>query len=187
MAETSEHYRDPILWTKLHRPPVSADLVCRDRLHERMNLGLQTPLMLVSAPAGYGKSTLVSHWVESLDHPSAWVSLDRADGELEEFLAYILTAVQTVFPESCKETAALLQAANLPPVPTLARYLANELDAIDRPFVLVLDDYHRIEPSSRVHELLTRLLEHPPPPLRLVLTTRRDPPCHCRRFVQGTV
>ena len=131
MAETGGHHRDPILRTKLHRPPVTGDLVCRHRLHERMDLGLQTPLTVVSAPAGYGKSMLVSHWAESLDHPCAWVSLDRTDSELEQFLAYFLAAVETVFPESCEETATLLQAANLPPVPVLARSLANELDALD--------------------------------------------------------
>ena len=176
MVETVEHSRNPILRTKLHRPPVTADLVCRRRLHERMDLALQTPLTVVSAPAGYGKSSLVGQWAESLDHPCAWVSLDRTDSELEQFLAYMLAAVESLFPESCKETAKLLQAANLPPIPAFARNLANELDGLDRPFVLVLDDYHRIESSSSVHELFTRLLEFPPRPLRLVLVTRHDPP-----------
>ena len=184
MAETGGHQRDPILRTKLHRPTVTGDLVCRQRLHQRMDEGLLTPLTVVSAPAGYGKSMLVSHWAESLDHPSAWVSLDPTDGELEQFLAYILAAVETVFLESCNETATLLQAAN-PPVPALARSLTNELDGLDTPFVLVLDDYHRIAPSSSVHELLTRLLEHPPQPLRLVLTTRRDPPLPLSKLRAG--
>ena len=176
MVETVEHSRNPILLTKLHQPPVTADLVCRRRLHERMDLALQTPLTVVSAPAGYGKSSLVGQWAESLDHPCAWVSLDRTDSELEQFLAYLLAAVETVFPESCEETAKLLQAANLPPIPALARNLTNELDGLEGPFVLVLDDYHRIESSSSVHELITRLLEYPPRPLRLVLVTRHDPP-----------
>ncbi len=176
MPKRDEPHRDPILQTKLHRPRVTQDLVRRGRLHERMDLGLRTPLTVVSAPAGYGKSTLVGYWAESLDHPCVWVSLDPTDSELEQFLTYVLAAVQTVFPESCKETAALLNAATLPPVPALAHILANELDRIDTPFVLVLDDYHRIAPSSGVHELFSRLLEHPPQSLRLVLMTRRDPP-----------
>ena len=176
MTKKGERYGDPILRTKLHRPKVTGDIVRRQRLHEQMDLGLETPLTLVSAPAGYGKSMLVSHWAESLDHPCAWVSLDRTDSELEPFVAYFLAAVESLFPESCRETATLLHAANLPPVPVLARSLANELDVLDTPFVLVLDDYHRIAPSSTVHELFTQLLEHPPHPLRLVLTTRHDPP-----------
>ena len=72
----------PIIRTKLHRPPVTDQLVCRERLHERMDLGLQMPLTVVSAPAGYGKSMLVSHWVESLDRPCAWLSLDTAENDV---------------------------------------------------------------------------------------------------------
>ena len=176
MTKKGERYGDSILRTKLHRPKVTGDIVRRQRLHEQMDLGLETPLTVVSAPAGYGKSMLVNHWAESLDHPCAWVSLDRTDSELEPFVAYFLAAVESLFPESCRETATLLHAANLPPVPVVARSLANELDVLDTPFVLVLDDYHRIAPSSTVHELFTQLLEYPPHPLRLVLTTRHDPP-----------
>lgn len=76
----------PLLRTKLHRPTVVGSLVCRKRLHERMDVGLEEPLTLVSAPAGYGKSMLVSHWAESLELPSAWVSLDESDSEVQVFL-----------------------------------------------------------------------------------------------------
>ena len=141
-----------------------------------MNLVLEKPLALVSAPAGYGKSMLVSQWAESLEVPCAWVSLDEADSDLLVFLSYFLAAVDTVAPESCLETRALVAAPNPPPLTALASALTNELDAIDNPFVLVLDDYHRIAPSSETHELLRLLLEHPPQPLHLVLVTRRDPP-----------
>ncbi|MGB5400003.1 MAG: AAA family ATPase, partial [Thermoanaerobaculia bacterium] len=152
----------PILRTKLHRPTVVGDLVRRQRLNERMNLVLEKPLALVSAPAGYGKSMLVSHWAESLEVPCAWVSLNEADSDLLVFLSYLLAAVDTVAPESCLETRALVAAPNRPPLTVLASALTNELDAIDNPFVLVLDDYHRIAPSSEIHELLRLLLEHPP-------------------------
>jgi len=76
----------PIIRTKLYRPPEPEDLVCRQALHERLDAGLKLPLTLVAAPAGYGKSTAVAHWLEALDIPSAWVSLDEGDGELGVFL-----------------------------------------------------------------------------------------------------
>ncbi len=141
-----------------------------------MDLGLATPVTLVAAPAGYGKSMLVSHWADSLERPCAWVSVDEGDSDLGVFLRYVVAAVQKTVPESCEETDGLLHASHLPPVPVLVHTLANELDALDAPFVLVLDDYHRISMDSGVHGFLDALLQHPPEPLRLVLTTRRDPP-----------
>jgi LuxR family maltose regulon positive regulatory protein len=170
--------RQPVefLRTKLHRPPVTDELVCRERLHGILEHGLQTPLILVSAPAGYGKSALVSHWAASLREPCAWLSLDAGDSDLKVFVDYVLAAVRTCFPDACTETATLNKALNPVPVHVLGGCLINELDAIDKSFVLALDDYHRIEPSSDVHELLRFLLEHPPRGARLVLMTRSDPP-----------
>lgn len=165
-----------LLSTKLNRPTVVGDLVCRNRLHDRMDASLECPLTLVSAPAGYGKSMLASHWAESLEIPLGWVSLDESDADLFGFLRYFVAAVETVFPDTCPETRGLLQAPHPPPLTGLANSLINELDRIDNPFVLVLDDYHLLVPSSEVHELLRLLLEHPPEPLHLVLVTRRDPP-----------
>lgn len=166
----------PLLRTKLHRPPVTTDLVHRERLHQRLNQGLELPLTLVSAPAGYGKSMLVSHWTQSLDHPCAWLSLDETDSDLTEFLIYMVAAVRTAVPGACPETEELLTAAVLPPVHVLAHRLANELDELGPTLVLVLDDYQCIAASSPVHELIGHLLQHPPQPLRLVLISRRDPP-----------
>lgn len=151
------------------------DLVRRPRMHDVMDQGGRGPLTLVSAPAGYGKSTLVSCWLESRQEPSAWLSLDDADSDLRVFLSYVVAAVRTAFPDACAETQALLKALTLPPVSTLASCLANDLDAIGTPFVLVLDDYHRLN-EPVVHELLSQLLKHPPRPLHLVISTRYDPP-----------
>jgi LuxR family maltose regulon positive regulatory protein len=165
----------PLLQTKLHRPPVIAETVHRKRLHEVMDRALGLPLTLVSAPAGYGKSTLVSDWAETLDKPCAWLSLDSGDSDLKVFVCYVLAAIETVVPDACPETSALAMSNNPVPVPVLGGSLVNELDALDSPLVLVLDDYHRIDPASSVHEFLWFLLEHPPPALRLVLATRSDP------------
>ena len=92
-----------ILRTKLHRPPVTADRVCRKRLHQLLDAALAGPVALVSAPAGYGKSTLVSQWAESRQEPCAWLSLDDTDGEPVEFLRYLVAAVQTLFPAACAQ------------------------------------------------------------------------------------
>jgi LuxR family maltose regulon positive regulatory protein len=174
-----------LLRTKLYRPPITSDLVSRPRLLERLNWRRRRPLTLVSAPAGYGKTTLVSSWLQSLAQrtppvPGAWLSLDEEDNDLAQFVTYLLAAVRTLFPEACPDTLALLQAATLPPLPILARSLINELDQLDPPFVLALDDYHLIHEAA-IHELLDALLAHPPRPMHLVLTTRSDPPLSLAR------
>jgi len=185
MVPSGPPHQDPILRTKLHRPPVTEELVLRERLHQQMDRGLETPLTLVSAPAGYGKSVLVSQWAEALEQPCAWLSLDAEDSDLTVFLSYVLAAIRTRFPAACPRTEALIVAPHPTPMRFLGRCLINELDAIDTPFVLVLDDYHGIAPTSDVHELLDMLLEHPPRPLHLVIATRRDPPLNIReRFVR---
>jgi LuxR family maltose regulon positive regulatory protein len=137
--------------------------------------------MLVSAPAGYGKSTLLACWLEASDIPGVWVSLDQNDNDLRVFLSYFLAAVQTLFPGAGQNTEALLNAPNLPPLTVLAHSLINELDQIDHSFILVLDDYHAINDKT-VHGLITELLQHPPAPLHLVLSSRVDPPFPLARF-----
>ena len=167
---------EPILRTKLYRPQLTVELIDRERLIPTMNRALEVPLTLVSAPAGYGKSVLVAQWVEQLDSPIAWLSLDAGDSGLREFLLYFLAAVDTVSPGSCDATRELLAAGSLAPVPVLAGYLLNDLDAMDAPCSVVLDDYHRIDPLSPVHDLMLRMLDHPPAQFHLVVLTRQDPP-----------
>ncbi len=111
MVSPEQHV--PILSTKLYRPPVPADYVPRDALQTRLDAGREMPLTVVSAPAGYGKSTLVSGWLEKNESPSAWLSLDGADGDLRTFLSYLVAAVRTVAPEACQATFSLLRAAAL--------------------------------------------------------------------------
>jgi len=142
----------PLIQTKLHRPPLPVDLVRRPRLTAWLEQRRGCPLTLVSAPAGYGKSTLISCWLESVDRPTTWLSLDERDNELGVFLGYFLAAIQTIFPTALSETQSLLAATQLPPVPAIAKILINELDQIEQPYTLVLDDYHLIE-TPAIHDL----------------------------------
>jgi len=170
MAETF-----PIVKTKLHRPPLPADFVPLLQLLEQLAGWQQRPLTLVSAPAGYGKTTLVSSWLETMDLPKAWVSLDESDDDLFQFLSYFLAALRSIFPRAMEATLALLDAPEPPPVQTLANSLINELDQITAGYVLVLDNYHSIQ-QMEIHDLLSALLLNPPPSMHLVLVTRSDPP-----------
>jgi LuxR family maltose regulon positive regulatory protein len=166
----------PLIRTKLYRPRLSSELVTRPRLLELLNRTLEVPLTLVSAPAGYGKTVLVGQWAERQEVPSAWLSLDTGDGDLRLFLTYLIAAIEGVSPEACPSTRELIVAPGLLPLKTIGGHLINELDAIETPFVVILDDYHRIAPSSAVHELLALVLENPPQPLHVVIATRHDPP-----------
>ena len=163
-----------LIRTKLHRFPIPEGHVHRPRLLERLEQNRQRPLTLVSAPAGYGKSTLVSSWLQECSSPHAWLSLDKNDNDLHLFLNYFLAAVQTMFPDAASETMTLVNTPILPPLSVLAGSLANELDLIEQDFILVLDDIHRIREKS-VYKLLTELLRHPPRSMHLVLIGRRDP------------
>ena len=164
-----------ILKSKLYPPTITADIIPRPMLMQRLETGRTRPLILVSAPAGYGKSTLISNWLQQTEWASAWISLDADDGDLRQFMSYFLFAVQSVFPGTCKKTMELIKAPQLPPMSSLVSNLSNELDALDQPFILAIDDYHLIDVQSPVNQLLQLLLEHPPIPLHLVITTRRDP------------
>jgi LuxR family maltose regulon positive regulatory protein len=165
-----------LIRTKLYRPATTKDVVSRGELYERLEEGRHLPLTLVSAPAGYGKTTLVSHWLESHPGPSAWVSLNEADNEPRVLLRYLVAAVRTIFPEACAETQAQLEARVLVPLADIAACLCNELDDCEPDFVLALDDYHLVD-NPVVHDVLMGcLLEHTPRPVHLVILSRVDPP-----------
>ena len=164
-----------IIQTKLHRPPVAPDILPRARLLEQLNEGRQRPLSLISAPAGYGKSTLASRWLEVCDCPNAWLSLDESENDLRLFLIYLLSAIKTMFPDAVPTIQARANASTPPPLPVLTGSLVNELDLIKQDFILALDDYQCIHERA-VHDLLTELLRHPPQNMHLALLTRRDPP-----------
>ena len=164
----------PLLRTKLNRPPITGVHVPRPRLLERLNQHLKKPLTLISAPAGYGKSTLLSSWLERSNYPSAWLSLDENDNDLRTFAAYFMAAVRNLHPEVGGEVQSMLNATTLPSPKAIAHSLLNELDQIDQIFILAVDDYHLIHERA-VNDLVIELLKHPPKAMHLVLASRVDP------------
>jgi hypothetical protein len=188
-----------ILSTKLYSPPLRPNLVLRPRLTEQLARGVTYPLTLIAAPAGFGKSTLLSEWLhqragdakrgnrgtEENVPPAplltgspiqfAWLSLDEADNDPVRFLTYVICALETVSPGLNVDALALLQSPQPPPLPAILPILINNLNNSPQHLVLVLDDYHVIT-TSAIHEALIFLLDHLPPQLRLILASRTDPP-----------
>jgi LuxR family maltose regulon positive regulatory protein len=167
----------PLIATKILIPPARPDLVPRPQLLRLMDAALERPhgLILVSAPAGFGKTTLVTEWLHHCKRPAAWLSLDRDDNEPARFWRYVVAALQTVDPGLGETARAALEAPQFPPQEELIASILNDLAAARRNLILVLDDYHVIETPS-IHAGLSHLLDHLPPVLRVVLTTRSDPP-----------
>jgi LuxR family maltose regulon positive regulatory protein len=151
-----------ILATKLYIPPPRPSVVPRPRLTEQLNEGLERKLTLISAPAGFGKTTLVSEWVAGCKQPVAWLSLDAGDNDPAGFLTYLIAALQTIAADIGKRVLAILESPQLPPIESILIALLNEIAIIPDNFVLVLDDYHVID-SQAVDQALTFLLEHLPP------------------------
>src|SRR6202049_3494511 len=158
----------PLLTTKLYIPPLRPNVVSRPRLIERLNEGLYRQLTLISAPAGFGKTTLVSEWLAGGARPVAWLSLDEGDNDPTRFLVYLVAAVRTIAPTIGEGVLSLLQSRQPPPTESILTALLNEITTIPVNFVLVIDDYHVID-AKPVDTVLTFLLEHLPPQLRLVI------------------
>jgi LuxR family maltose regulon positive regulatory protein len=165
-----------LLSTKVFIPSTRTERVSRPRLIERLNEGLRrTPgVTLISAPAGFGKTTLVSEWVMSCGRPVAWLSLDEGDNDTARFLAYLIAALQTVAPPMGQGIAGALQSPQAPPTESILTTLLNEVTGLPQDFILVLDDYHVID-SKAVDQALTFLIEYQPPQMHLVIATREDP------------
>ncbi|TMD74512.1 MAG: LuxR family transcriptional regulator, partial [Chloroflexi bacterium] len=171
----------PILATKLYLPRLRPNVVSRPRLIERLNEGLHRNLTLIAAPAGFGKTTLISQWVASCDRQVAWLSLDEGDSDPTRFLTYLVAALRTIAPtlgEGVLGTLSggqvTLQSPQPPPPEAMLTALLNDLTTISDDFVLVLDDYHVLD-AKAVDHALTYLVEHLPPQMHLVIATREDP------------
>lgn len=169
MAETIA-----ILTTKLYIPSPRPNRVRRKRLIERLNAGLDSKLTLISASAGFGKTTLVSDWLAGCARPVAWLSLDDGDNDPARFLTYVVRAMQTIAANMGEALLDVLQSPQPPAPDALLTTLVNDIAGIADPFVLVLDDYHVID-STAVDHVLSFLLDHLPPGMHLVMTTREDP------------
>ena len=173
--------RAPILATKLYTPPLRPDAIPRPRLIQRLDRGLHGKLTLVSAAAGFGKTTLVSAWIADCGRPAAWLSLDEADSDPVRFLRYVVAALGTVAPELGESALAALNSPQPPGPETVLTGLLNEIAALPTPFLLVLDDYHVLD-APPVDQALAFLLDHQPPQMHLVITTREDPPLPLARL-----
>ena len=165
----------PLLKTKLFIPTLRPELVRRTHLIELLEAGIHRKLTLVSAPAGFGKTTLICEWVNRSEHPAAWLSLEYSDNDPIRFLSYFIAALQTIKPRLAEGLLANFHTLKPAAVESILTGLLNEIAEIDRPAVLVLDDYHLIQDNS-IHDYLSFLLEHLPAQFHLVLSTRADPP-----------
>src|ERR687898_2286503 len=164
----------PILATKLYVPPPRPRAGLRLRLTGHLNGGLNGKLTLVSAPAGFGKTTLLGEWVAGCERPVAWLSMDEEDNDPTRFLAYFVAALQTIAPNIGEGVLGALQSPQPPPTGSTLTNLLNEIAAVEDDFVLVLDDYHVVD-ARAVDDTLAFLLEHLPPQMHLIIATREDP------------
>jgi LuxR family maltose regulon positive regulatory protein len=163
-----------ILATKLFVPPLPPDSVSRTRLLERLDGGLSRKLTLVCAPAGFGKSTLLTEWVNACQYPSAWLSLDEGDRDPVQFLAYVIAALQSISETVGAGVLPLISALPAPATESVLTALLNDLSASQSRLVLVLDDYH-LASCPRIDAAVAFLITHLPPQLHLVIATRVEP------------
>ena len=173
-----------LLTTKLYIPQARPNLISRPRLSKRLGEGMNRKLTLISAPAGFGKTTLLSGWcmIHLVDErPLAWIALDEDDNDSSRFLSYLVAALQTIEADIGEAALLSLRSPQPPPIESLLTALINEVAAIPNDFALVLDDYHVIE-AEPVHDAVTFLLEHMPPQMHLIIASRTDPPLPLSRL-----
>ncbi|MCK5646987.1 MAG: hypothetical protein KAH97_09415, partial [Anaerolineales bacterium] len=171
----------PLLHTKLYIPQLPSNHVARPHLVQKLNQGLEGKLTLVAAPAGFGKTSLLSEWVHQSAHRVAWLSLDNDDNDLARFLAYVIAAIQEIDERIGLDLQTSLQAPQPPPIEILLTMLVNEIDTIENNFSLVLDDYQVIT-TAAIHEAINFLLTNAPPQMHLLIASRADPFLPLPRF-----
>ncbi len=164
-----------ILKTKLQIPDLPSDYIFRPHLIEYLNKEIRRPLTLISAGAGYGKSTFVSSWFNEIRYHKAWVSLDPNDNDIREFISYFIYAIKEKIPDFGKNTIPLISGLYIPDINIITKSLINELNQLEELFVLALDDLYFIK-SMEIYQLISTLINHPPSNFHLVLISRIDPP-----------
>lgn len=175
---------ESLLTTKLYIPRPVPNLVPRPRLSKQLEEGIGRKLTLISAPAGFGKTTLLSEWRMTRPGrkwPVGWISLDEGDNDPVLFFSYLVAALRAVQADIGEAPLALLQSPQGPPLRSVLTILLNELAAIPKHFVLVLDDYHVIE-NRTIHEAIAFLLDHLPPQMHLIISSRTEPPLPLARL-----
>ena len=163
-----------MLLTKLHIPAPSKNLVHRSSLFDKLNAGLNRKLILVSAPAGFGKTSVVSDWINQNSIPAAWYSIDRNDNEIVDFLSYIITAIQGIQKDFGHSALELLNSPNQTNPESVVTLLINDTLSIEKDFCLVLDDFHLIN-NIAISDIVAYLTEHIPENVHVVIVTRSDP------------
>jgi LuxR family maltose regulon positive regulatory protein len=171
----------PLLQTKLFKPRPRPNLVRRPHIIEKLKEGLARKLILVSAPAGYGKSTLLSEWAETEGHQVAWLSIDEGDNDLKRFFSYLILAAQKVDEHLGQDVLPALQASDNPQIESLLTYFINDIIESTEEFALILDDYHLIE-NKEIHDGIQFLIDHVPPNLHIIIASRVDPPLPLMRL-----
>lgn len=171
----------PLLQTKFYMPPLRPHLVQREHLLARLRGSAHYPVTLVSAPAGFGKTTLVSAWASQAAHPVTWLSLSDDDNDPLHYFTYLIATLRTHHAGLGETVLPLLNAPQLPPLNALLTLLLHELSALPMPLTLVLDDYHLLT-APPLQEAMTFFINHLPPHMHLVLTTRIDPPLPLARW-----
>jgi LuxR family maltose regulon positive regulatory protein len=171
---------DALLATKLHLPPLRRDFVARQRLTAKLSRILESKLTLITAPAGFGKTTLIQAWVESWGQPVAWLSLDEQDNSPVRFLLYLIHALRQTEPGFGSEALKLLNSTHLPQLSTVQARLLNDLAATPAPRIIVLDDYHLIKEQA-IHQAIDFLIAYGPDQTHLVITSRNQPPLSLAR------
>ena len=164
-----------LLRTKLLLPRIPERVIARPRLLDRLGDGLARKLILVAAPAGFGKTTALNQWLVERDADTAWISLDERDNDPTRFWAYVVAAIQTLHPEVGVRALSLLQAPQSAPLETILTELLNDLIGVSEDLVLVLDDYHAIE-HPEIHEGIAFAVDNLPPPAHVAVISRTEPP-----------
>jgi LuxR family transcriptional regulator, maltose regulon positive regulatory protein len=172
----------PLVMTKVQAPHVRSTLVHRSRLFQKLQKGMEGPLTLLSAPAGFGKTTLLTSWLAESDTAAAWFSIEPEDNDPVRFFTYLLTALQRREPHLGGNLLPILRSPGPRSLETVIALLINEVNGWQGPrLVLVLDDYHVIT-TEAIHHALAYLVEHLPPQMHLVIATRADPPLPLARL-----
>lgn len=163
------------LRTKLCVPSPRSSWISRSRLVNRVEEGFSRKLTLISAPAGFGKTTLLADWAHSHEIPVAWFSVDKGDNDPLHFLTYVTLGLQTLEGNIGKAALTMLQSPQPPPTESILANIINDLARLETDYALVVDDYHSVD-AKQIHDMIAFLLDHLPDQMHLIIATRSDPP-----------